>query len=367
MNITKILADHIIEEIKDIIPQDLNFINKEGIIISSTDENRINTFHQAAKISAITKKEIIIDRDSEYKGTRKGINMPVFLNDEVVGVIGITGEKQKVEKYASLLKKMTEILVKEQRIKENQIQTRDKYRNLIESIIYDDNIYEYFNYYGLISNNKIFAVSDAIDLNNHKVDQILQSIGNALKNEKTYYAVSQRRIIIIFLSNDINYIKSILINICNKLEERNNLQVYFGLSNIFIKLNEAKPYFSQAKSVADYASQLMIKNRVILYSNLYLGILLMEISEDKQKEFSDKVLLKIPQEEINIYNELIYYFSKYNGSITKIASKIYVNKNTVQYRIKKLKRLTGYDLRQYDDYIILKLAFLLRRYLYSIS
>ena len=53
----------------------------------------------------------IFYEDGQYHGCRKGINLPVFLNDQIIGVIGITGEVAEVMKYAKVLKKMTEILV----------------------------------------------------------------------------------------------------------------------------------------------------------------------------------------------------------------------------------------------------------------
>ena len=55
--------------------------------------------------------ELIIQSDDEYEGTRKGINLPILLDGEIAGVVGITGERDEVVKYGQIIKKMTEILL----------------------------------------------------------------------------------------------------------------------------------------------------------------------------------------------------------------------------------------------------------------
>lgn len=45
MEISKELAQSIVVEMKKIIDKDLNFIDSNGIIIASTDETRIGTYH----------------------------------------------------------------------------------------------------------------------------------------------------------------------------------------------------------------------------------------------------------------------------------------------------------------------------------
>lgn len=49
MEISKELAQSIVVEMKKIIDKDLNFIDSNGIIIASTDETRIGTYHAGGK------------------------------------------------------------------------------------------------------------------------------------------------------------------------------------------------------------------------------------------------------------------------------------------------------------------------------
>lgn len=120
MEISKELAESIVCEMKKIIEKDLNFIDSTGIIIASTDSSRVGTYHEGGK-QAITINDVIkINRDEEYKGARKGINLPLNFNGELIGVIGISGETNEVEKYGQIIKRMSEILIKEAYILKRQ-------------------------------------------------------------------------------------------------------------------------------------------------------------------------------------------------------------------------------------------------------
>jgi len=56
---------------------------------------------------------------------------------------------------------------------------------------------------------------------------------------------------------------------------------------------------------------------------------------------------------------MLMVFSRNNGSINATSEELFVHKNTLQYRLKKVKEITGYDPRKLRDFTILYLAILL--------
>ena len=44
---------------------------------------------------------------------------------------------------------------------------------------------------------------------------------------------------------------------------------------------------------------------------------------------------------------------------------LFVHRNTLVYRLEKIKKLTGLDLREFDDAIIFKVALMVKKYLAS--
>lgn len=129
-------AQNIVEAMSGIINQDINMMDSDGVIIASTDHQRIGHFHEGAKRAIKLKKEIIISKDNEFQGSKKGINLPVFLWDEIVGVIGITGDQEHVVKYGQIIKNMTEILLKEIYLESQSRLEKEARKHFVEELIF---------------------------------------------------------------------------------------------------------------------------------------------------------------------------------------------------------------------------------------
>jgi len=54
-----------------------------------------------------------------------------------------------------------------------------------------------------------------------------------------------------------------------------------------------------------------------------------------------------------------------NLNVSETARKLFVHRNTLVYRLEKIKKLTGLDLREFDDAITFKVALMVKKYLVS--
>ena len=70
--IDKKLAQQIVDTVKDVCGQNVNFIDHTGIIYASTDEKRIGSFHEIGKQAAEKGEMMEVDTDSLFAGTQKG-------------------------------------------------------------------------------------------------------------------------------------------------------------------------------------------------------------------------------------------------------------------------------------------------------
>jgi len=114
MNIYQ-LSRKIIPTIESMIDEQIIICDVNGIIIASTDSSRIGNFHEGAKRVIENKKQLIITKDlvEKLEGVKTGINLPLIFNRSVIGVIGITGEIEKVKPFGEIVRKMTELLINE--------------------------------------------------------------------------------------------------------------------------------------------------------------------------------------------------------------------------------------------------------------
>lgn len=83
----------------------INIMNTSGVIIASTEAERIGTFHQGAMEAVQTGKTVNISRDQlpQYPGAKEGCNMPLRVSGSIIGAVGIYGEPAEIRDLAHLL------------------------------------------------------------------------------------------------------------------------------------------------------------------------------------------------------------------------------------------------------------------------
>lgn len=360
MKIPTTLALKIVKDMKNIINQDLNFINTDGYIIASTNKKRIGTFHEASLKCIATKNEIIINNDNEYLGSKKGINIPVYLDNEIVGIIGITGERKNVEKYGKIIKSMTEILIKEAQIKELTIKKREKNRSIIETILFNYN--KNLDFYISLT----FPYTVIVGKTNDKIEDnniLYKAIEDSLpKDKKSIFTITSNYIIIFLNSIKKNYIENFIKFLQQNLNLNLKLDFKFGIGKNVEEIGDFISSYSEAKNSLKYISSLNLEEKYIFYSDLDLGIIFSDIQNEKIEEFINKIFKNLQEEEIKYFYSIFIAYKKNNGSIIKTAKFLFMHKNTLQYQLNKLYKLTGYNPRKLDDFSILDLAFMFKNF-----
>ena len=105
-------AQHIVDEMKASIHWDINIMDGEGAILASTNPTRQGKLHQGAlRIIREGLPELTIWEDDPEAGVQRGINLPIVLDGQLAGVIGVTGDPAEVSVFGDIIKRMTEIMV----------------------------------------------------------------------------------------------------------------------------------------------------------------------------------------------------------------------------------------------------------------
>lgn len=101
------LAQELVEAVSSLVRmRTVNIMDMEGVIIASTEPERIGTLHTGAQEVARTGKELLITPEMlpRYPGAKTGYNMPLSCRGERIGVIGIYGTRSDVMDLAHLLR-----------------------------------------------------------------------------------------------------------------------------------------------------------------------------------------------------------------------------------------------------------------------
>lgn len=361
MEIPVELALKIVKDMKDIINQDLNFINIKGIIIASTDPERCGSKHEAALKCVATNSVIVINNDDEYVGSKKGINIPVHLDNEIVGVIGITGDRSEVERYGKIIKSMTEILIKEAWLKEMSMKKREYNRNIIETLLFSK--HRNIDFYSSIQQPYFVIVGNTDNKfeNNEELYKILEA--QLSFNKKNIFTITSNEIIILMNENQKKYVRDIIQGIQVRLEDIFKFNFKFGIGRLIENdINDFKGSYLEGRNALQYIVNFETNKDIVLYSELDLGIIFPSLNTYKIAEFVEKIFKNLSDKEIESFYEIFLSYKNNNGSIKEASEELYMHKNTLQYQLNKIEKLTGYNPRNLKDFTILDIAFALKKF-----
>ncbi|WP_319784226.1 CdaR family transcriptional regulator [Oceanisphaera sp. IT1-181] len=137
MEIEDIIAEKIIARTKGLIPYDINVMNKQGIVVASTDASRVGREHQGARWVIEHQESVTVDlADTRFlAGAKPGVNLPIEYQGNCIGVVGITGDPDRVCELGALLKMTAELLVEQSREKDAALQLRIEKENCIKQLL----------------------------------------------------------------------------------------------------------------------------------------------------------------------------------------------------------------------------------------
>ncbi len=107
------LAEKFIKQIAQYTKFNVNIMDITGRIIASSHEaGREGAFHEIAYRMLQERTEMmLIDEDSEYLGTKKGVNLLLSYGKEALGVVGVTGDPHQVREIALIIKMALETMI----------------------------------------------------------------------------------------------------------------------------------------------------------------------------------------------------------------------------------------------------------------
>jgi carbohydrate diacid regulator len=109
------LAQQIANEITDVIGHNVLITDESGIVVGSGDESRVGQFHEASVEVVRTRRTIAHSSEDvrDLVGTLPGVTIPLVIDDDVVGTIGLSGSPEEVVQFGLVVKRQTEILMQE--------------------------------------------------------------------------------------------------------------------------------------------------------------------------------------------------------------------------------------------------------------
>ncbi len=368
MFLNKEIAGKIIEEVSKVVDYNINIMDEQGLILASTNPERLNTFHEGAFLTISQNlKELKVYKAEEYAGCQEGINLPIVLDKKIIGVIGITGEVDEVILYGKVIKKMTEILVENLSAKEqHNIMEQSKLLFINEWVSGElESRHAYFEQnakqYGIDMNSgftmavfKILPKEPGDYLDYREIGKVISFINENLNQKKMLFSSNSNTGFVISSGTDDTHLLQKLIHLSEKISAHFPCYVIGGVGCTYPEYRDLPKSYGEAMKVMNY--YLGADPGIYCYDDNIISLMLDEIPQVYKNQCILQIFAGCTQKEIIDFSDFIIAYYENSGSINKIGEQLYIHKNTVQYKINKILTRTGLDLRIHQDMLALLLA-----------
>jgi len=351
------LVDKIISD----IGYNINIIDRKGYIIASGSCDRLGSFHPIGYEAAKNETRIDIDEYSvgQYKGVQQGINQPFYYNGELVGVIGITGNSAEISEFVRVVKTMIELMVEQELLKEKMYyrqSNKSYFANLLLNIKSDEDKLTLLRWakklgYQLERPRAVLVVSFDGQYDESVYTDILQQLKKVAGHSKEDFSSmigSDQLLILKTVSKSsqllltgnqelMDYGQAVL----KELKSIGLDKVYIGIASIYHQVEEHQEGYAQATYVI---KQLKVNLKAGSMASIYdylLEYVASYLPDSFLQHFvADYYDLLSSHEELL---ETLAALYRSHMNLVETAKSLFVHRNTVVFRMNKIKEITGLD------------------------
>ena len=348
------LFQGVIHQMKDCIDRTFGVIDENFTVTASNELGKIGEVIPTFNLT----NEICVDNGYTYKslGSGQGTNYAVF----------VEGNDLLASKYASIL------AVAFANVKFYYDEKYDR-GNFIKNIILDN-----------ILPGDIYIKARELYFNSD-VSRTVIIIRSLETNEVSIYDVVQnlfpdktKDFVISINETDIALVKEVKSDIDSKDLEKLARSISDALTSEFYThslisigttvtgVKELARSFKEAQVALEVGKVFDTERNIVSYEHLGIARLIYQLPTTLCEMFL-KEIFKVGSIETLDQETLftIQRFFENNLNVSETSRKLFVHRNTLVYRLEKIRKLTGLDLREFDDAIVFKVALMVKKYLDS--
>ena len=211
----------------------------------------------------------------------------------------------------------------------------------------------------------VFIIETKHEKDNNALETLRTLFANKTKDFIT--AVDEKNIIIVReLKPNENYddMEQVALTVLDTLNTEAMSKVHIAYGTIVSDIKEVSKSYKEAKMALDIGKIFYSDRNVVAYSKLGIGRLIYQLSVPHCKMFIKEIfdgrgLEDFDEETLSTINK----FFENNLNVSETSRQLFIHRNTLVYRLDKIQKLTGLDLRVFDDAITFKIALMVVKYM----
>ena len=352
------LFQGIIHQMHDAVDRVIGVIDDTGSVVTCSDLSKIGNVHEKAKEDMIFTTESLVVDGYTYRHIGSGA--------KVEFMVFVEGGDKTAEKYSSIL------AVALSNIKNLYDEKFDK-SSFVKNIIMDN-----------ILPSDIYAKSKELhfDGNEHRAVLLIRFysrtellpfdiIQNMFPDKTRDYVIStgeQDIVVVRELEDDVTslQLEQLAQSVSDTLNSEFYCRVGIGIGTIVDNIKDLARSYKEAQIAIEVGKVFESEKEIISYENLGIGRLIYQLPTTLCEMFLTEVFKHGSLETLDKETlQTIQVFFDNNLNVSETSRKLFVHRNTLVYRLEKIRKLTGLDLRQFDHAITFKVALMVKRYLTS--
>jgi len=350
------LFQGVVHQMRDSIDRTIGVIDESCAVIACSKLGQIGEIQDNFGIDNFYSEDSIVKNGYTFKsfGSRPKAEYAVF----------VEGNDDLAAKYVSLL------AVSLGAIKQYYDEKYDR-GNFIKNVILDN-----------ILPGDIYLKARELHFNND-VERVVLLIRITSRSDINTYDVVQnlfpdksKDFVVNINENDIALIKEIKPNIESKDLEKLARSISDTLSSEFYThsivgigttvegIKDLARSFKEAQVALEVGKVFDTEKAIIGYDNLGIARLIYQLPTTLCEMFLKEIFKRGSIESLD--QETLFTIQRFfenNLNVSETSRKLFVHRNTLVYRLEKIKKLTGLDLREFDHAIIFKVALMVKKYL----
>jgi len=343
---------------KDAIDRIIGVIDENGVVIACSELVKIGEIRQGIRDEVAYASDMVAHDGYTYR--------PIITGNKADYIVFVEGEDKMAEKVSKLL------AISLGNIKNLYDEKYDK-GSFIKNIILDN-----------ILPSDIYIKSKELHFNTeetrivflikfHGKTDILpfEMVQNMFPDKSKDYVISVGEHDIVLVKEvkpgiDSKEIEKIATNIADTLSSEFYTRVSIGISTVVDNIKDLARAYKEAQVALEVGKVFETEKNIISYENLGIGRLIYQLPTTLCEMFLQEVFKKGSLEALDRETLMtIQCFFENNLNVSETSRKLFVHRNTLVYRLAKVRKLTGLDLREFEHAITFKVALMVKKYLNS--
>ena len=390
MTLTTKIVQPFIATLEEALHYKVTITDTNGYIVGSSDPARLNQFHPSAYEILCERQPIEswdIATDSYVnvpEGVQLGYGERVIYDGECIGLIGLVGAPEEIKQSIKTAQLVLQLMLDRKKASDElKLISKDKKAFLLRLLQGQygspEWIKERADTYKIDLSRPRYVLTVQINLEKFdeksplELSQIKETMHRAIRSiffeqEDLLYEYDTGETVLLTAgkhsdaSQRRRQIEKAAVRLYAELREQCKVSALIGVSEECGDYTGIPLALRQGRMAAEIGAKTENGEGLYFYSQMRLGRIVASFSPEIRPILQRDILSKLLETHADSLLETLFTYFEMNGNVSQTAEKLFIHRNTLQYRFRKIKEITGFDIYHIDDLVQLRLAVLQYRY-----